>query len=154
MIEAKQVLLRITFIAAEQLVAAVTGEQPLDAVLAGEARAVVGRNRRGVTEGLVVTCGDLRQRIDHVLRGHVVLVVLAAEMARGNACVLHLVVARDVEADREGAGRALAQAGECAADGRTVGTAGQKGAGGRALRCLQHGGADQRAKLLLELGQA
>jgi hypothetical protein len=47
-----------------------------------------------------VNGGDARNRLHHVLRRDVVLVVTGAEMACGDACVFHLVITLRIESDR------------------------------------------------------
>jgi hypothetical protein len=131
----EHMLLGVALVAAVEFVAAVAGKQPLHAVLARKPRTVVGRNRRGVSERLIVEGSDLRHRIDDIGRCDVVLVVFAAEVLRGGARVPHFVVALDIEADRERPSGLAAHAAQHAADRRTVGAAGQKAAGGsRACR--------------------
>ena len=92
-VPAEHPLLGIARIAAEQFVAAVAGEHPAMAVLAGEPGAEVGRQHRRVAEGLVIGGRHVRNVGDQIVGGDVVGAMLDAEMLRGDARELHLVVA-------------------------------------------------------------
>ncbi|HRR54609.1 MAG TPA: AAA family ATPase, partial [Candidatus Methanomethylicus sp.] len=59
-VPAEHALFGVAHVAAEELVAAVAGDQPRDAVLARHLGAVVGGNHGAVAEGLVVGASDLR----------------------------------------------------------------------------------------------
>ena len=118
----------VACVTAEKLVATVAGQHALDPVGASELRAAVRWQRRRVAERLVVGCGNGRDAAHQVVRRHVVLVVLGAEVARSDAREFHLVVASGVEADRVGAGGTAGDAPEHARHGGTVGAAAQEAA--------------------------
>ena len=135
-------LLRIALVATEDLVAAVAGQEPLEAVLARDARTVIGSRGRRIAERLGEGRGEFRQRCQHVVRRDVVLERRGAEMARRDARVLHLVVALSVEA--HGYGRQPGhQLGRQSGHRRTVETAAQERSAARASleraadRCAQ-----------------
>src|SRR5438552_17453856 len=86
-------LLGVAGVAAENLVAAVAGEEDFDPVLARDLGADVSRRRGVVAEGLVVGAGDDRYGFDDILRRHVILASAGAQMLRRDARVLHLVEA-------------------------------------------------------------
>ena len=99
LVQPEHLLLRVTHVAAEQFIAAVTGEHAVHAIFVREPGAIVGRYRRRVPEGLIVEGGNLRDGIDDIGWRYVVLMMLAAEVLRGNPRVVHLVVTGNVKAD-------------------------------------------------------
>ena len=97
----EQLVARVARVAAEELVAAVAGEHPRDAGFVRELRAEERRQRRRVAERLIERRGDLRDALDQIVGRDVVLVMIGAEMPRGDPRVLHFVVPGGIEADRE-----------------------------------------------------
>jgi len=90
---------QVPVVAPEGLVAGVAREHHLD-VLAGQLRDEVGRDGRGVGEGLVEVPDEVLQELDGIGLDDE-LAVLRAEVLRDAARVGQLVVLRLAEADRE-----------------------------------------------------
>ncbi|QTQ32792.1 Uncharacterized protein pbN1_28040 [Aromatoleum bremense] len=132
-------LLRVAHVAAEEFVAAVTGEQHLDAMFPREPGAEVRRYRRRIAERLVICAGNQRHGLGDMFRGHVELLGLGAEVPRGDACILQLVEALRVEADRKGACRATADFAEQSGHRRAVGAAGKECTGRPLIDLASHG---------------
>src|ERR1700754_3499941 len=97
LVKAEDVLLGTELVAAEQLVAAITRQKARYAMFTREARTVIGGHGRGVPEWLVVARGNGGERLYHVPWGHVVLVMLGAEVPCRDAGIVRFVVAGDVE---------------------------------------------------------
>ncbi len=148
-----EVLLGVALVAAEQLVAAVAAEQRVYPVVPGELGAVVGRHRRGVSIGLVVDGGNQGNGAHHVVGRDIVFVVPRSEMPRGDARVLHFVVALGLEADRiraRGLPRDLTQH---ARNRGAVGAAAQEGSDRPFARRFPDAFAQRSEEVLLEVGQ-
>ena len=82
--------------------------------------------------------GDLGDAVDQVVWGDVVLAVVGAEALRGDAGVLHLVVAAGVETDGVGARGLAEHLAQHAGDGGTVGAAGEEAAHAGAVDLAPH----------------
>jgi hypothetical protein len=149
-VKRKLILLRIARVAAEQLVAAVSSQHSSDAVGARQPRAIVGRDRRSVTERLVVRGGDQRNRGDDIVRRHIIFVVIGSKMARGDACIFHLVVSCGRKAYRIRSRRDAFDRSQQAGDGRAVGPTAQERAAIRAVGYRGDPGIERGAKRGLE----
>ena len=132
-------------VAGEQLVAAIARQAHGD-VLPGQLRDVVGGNSRGVGKRFVVV---KRQRFGHfhrIGRDDLLVMVRAKGLCR-TACLVHFVVRRVTEADREGLHRASGVPRHQRQHGRRVHAAAQE----RAERNIRaktdaHGGVELRSQ--------
>ena len=82
--------------------------------------------------------------------------MLSTEVARSDACELHLVITGGVEADRVGSCRQAGDAAEHAGNGGTVGPAAEKAADARRIERADlgtHRRLDVSAKLALQIGE-
>ncbi len=130
-------------VAAENLVAAVAGEQQGQATLAGDARAVIGGGGRGIAEGLREGRGDRRERVQDVVGRHVVLERRGPEAPRGDPREFHLVVALGIETHADGGNPGPLRGGD-AGDRRTVEATTEERPGlRRAIESTGNGGAKQ-----------
>ena len=152
-VQLEDAVLQVALVATEDLVAAVTRDQQPHTGTRGERRAVMGGDRRGVAERLVVGRAESFDRLDRIVFGHTVFVRIEREVARGDARVIELVVAGLGEADREAAQRGRAEfaaaRSEDARDARAVGAARQERAPARIVlrRVVADGGHDALAQL-------
>ena len=97
--------------------------------------------------------GHLGHAGGHFVGRQVMLVVVQPEVPRGQAGVVHLVVAVGVEADGIGVHRPVSDLAQHAADGGAVGAARQEGAdrtAAEALRLARDGALQQAAKLVFQ----
>ena len=90
----------ITIVSGKQLVAAVAGQRHGD-VLARHRRNEIGRDLRGIGERLVVPFRQARDNIERLTWRHRELGMFGPEMMRHRGGMMRLVIAGDVEADRE-----------------------------------------------------
>jgi hypothetical protein len=117
-------------------------------MLAGQRRAEIGRQNRGVSKRLVQRSGDQGDGPHKVVGRQVVLVMLQPEMARRDPRVLHLVIAIGLEPDRERMSRFATQAREHAGHGRAVGSTAQEARRGGIARRATDASLDQLPELL------
>ena len=127
-VELEEPLHRVARIAPEQFIATVTGEHLGAAVGLRDPGAVIGRQGGRVAEGLIVMLRDRRNAVQEVRRRHVIFVVFAAEVSRGEAGVRHFVITLGVEADRVYGRWFAGDLAEHAGHRRAVGTTRQESA--------------------------
>ena len=97
--------------------------------------------------------GDARDAVEQVGGRDVVFTVIHAEVPRGDAGVLHLVVAGGVEADRVGARGLAEHLAQHAAHRGAVGAAGEEAAGGMPGGLAGHVLLDDVEEALFALGE-
>ena len=149
-VEVEHLLARVALVAAEDLVAAVAGEQMRDALLCARA----ARRSRSALPRSCRTARRTRARSaetrDDVVGGDVVLRRLRAEVPVRDVGVLQLVVRLDAEADRECARRTRRDAAEHAGDRRAVEAAAQERAGRSVGRTAANGIGETRVQLVAQ----
>ena len=150
----EDLLLGVTDVAAENLVAAVARKHHADTVRMRHPGAQVRGHRRRVAERLVVRCRYDRNSIDDILRRDVVLVRLGRKVSGSYPRILHFVEPVGREADGVCTGRAAAHFGEKSRYRRAVGASAQERADvGISTNGAPDGFAQQLSKPFLEFGE-
>ena len=80
----EEFLLGVAFVSREDLVSTIAAQERLNAIFLGKARAVVSRDRRGISKRLCIGGREFRSHLKDVTRRHDVAVVLGVEVPDGD----------------------------------------------------------------------